>query len=195
MKRMSSPWLSNKSKAMRSEMTHQERIIWRLLRDGELSALNWRRQVAIGNYIVDFISHSARIVVEVDGAQHGEAKQIDHDISRTAWLNAEGYQVLRFWNFETRASQNDIWLTIHAAASQTPAHARMQRWRAENIKQTIQANAHLPLDGGGGREAAGGGARTSPEENASGDSTGEAGGPHPLSHASRDSSPIEGERE
>jgi hypothetical protein len=54
--------------------------------------------------------------------------------------------------------------------------------------------APLPLDGGGGREAAGGGARSGAESNASGGSTGNAGGPHPLRRAARDSSPVEGEQ-
>jgi very-short-patch-repair endonuclease len=194
MKRMSSPWLRSRSKTLRAEMTPQERVIWRLLRDGELGALNWRCQVALGDYIVDFVSHSARLIVEVDGAQHGEAAQIEHDDS-TAWLNSQGYQVLRFWNCETKVSQNDIWLTIRAAALKTSARARMLRWRTENIELTMHANANLPLDGGGGREAAGGGARANNEEEASRGTAGNAGGPHPLSHASRDSSPIEGERE
>jgi very-short-patch-repair endonuclease len=175
-------------------MTPQERIIWSLLRDGELRALNWRRQAPLGDYIVDFVSHAARLIVEVDGAQHGEAKQVEHDDRRTAWLNAQGYQVLRFWNCEAKTVQNEIWLAIHAAASKTPAQVRMQRWRTENLKQTMQANINLPLDGGGGREAAGGGARADDEGGASRGVNGEVCGPHPLSHASRDSSPHAGEQ-
>jgi glycyl-tRNA synthetase beta chain len=58
-----------------------------------------------------------------------------------------------------------------------------------------ELSARLPLDGGGGREAARGGARAGAESTALRGHAGKAGGPHPLSHAARDSSPIEGERE
>jgi len=196
MSKSGSPWLRTRAKALRKEMTPQEVILWRLLHDGELRALHWRRQFPLGQYILDFVSHPARLVVEVDGAQHGEAEQVEHDRQRTAWLTAQGYQVLRFWNFETKAAQNDIWLTIYAAALKTPARSRIEGWRTENIRQTKQANARLPLDGGGVARAArdGGGV---------GEELGES--PHeakpqtsraspPQSPLRGDSSPIEGEQ-
>lgn len=184
-------WLKRRSKTLRAEMTPHERIIWNLLRTGELRALYWRHQSALGVYILDFVSHSAKLIVEIDGSQHAKRKQLEHDTKRTSWLNAQGYRVIRFWNCETKAAQNEIWLTVHAAAAQTPAHMRMQRWRATDQKSAMQANANLPLDGGGGREAAGGGDRAVNF----GGSNGKYSGPHPLSRAPRDSSPIEGERE
>jgi len=135
-------------------MTPQERIVWNVLRTDELRALHWRRPSALGGYILDFVSHSAELVVEVDGAQHGDRDQIEHDGKQTAWLKAQGYRVLRFWNYETKVAQNEIGLAVHGGAMQTPARIRMQRWRAADFKNSKQANANLPLDGGGGREAA-----------------------------------------
>jgi very-short-patch-repair endonuclease len=190
MSERSSPWLKSRAKAMRAEMTPQEKIIWRLLHDGELIALNWRRQAAFGKYLLDFVSHAADLVVEIDGAQHGEKAQVAHDAQRSVWLKSQGYRVLRVWNAEALKERDGVWRTIHAAASETPALVRMQRWR-EAI-----GTSHLPLDGGGGeRMRAGGGVRASGEGEVSGDFTGNLSGPHPLSHAARDSSPIEGERE
>ncbi len=198
---MSSPWLKTRAKAMRGEMTPQEKTIWRLLHDGELVALNWRRQVAFGDYVLDFVSHAAKLVVEVDGAQHAETKHADHDAQRTTWLNTQGYRVLRIWNDEALRSKDGVWQSIHTAASETPVLARMQRWREKELARVQTINAKigapcLPLDGGGGeRMRAGGGVRADIKEEASGGSSGKTSGPHPLSHAARDSSPIEGERE
>jgi hypothetical protein len=109
-------------------------------------------------------------------------------------LNAQGYRVLRFWNCDTKSAQNDIWLVVHAAALETPARSRMERWLVRTWRKTLHANQNLPLDGGGGREAAGGGVRSDDEGDASRGKVGNGCGPHPLSHAARDSSPIEGER-
>src|SRR5215468_6459058 len=46
-------WLRARAKSMRADMTPQEAVVWRVLRDGELQALNWRRQCPMGDYILD----------------------------------------------------------------------------------------------------------------------------------------------
>lgn len=50
----------------------------------------------MGNYVVDFICHEKKLIVEVDGGQHAEAVKADDE--RTAWLRSHGYQVIWFWN-------------------------------------------------------------------------------------------------
>jgi very-short-patch-repair endonuclease len=75
-------------------MTKAERVLWRALRQG-LSEHHWRKQVPLGAYFADFASHSAKLVIEVDGGQHSDSGM---DGRRTAFLNGEGYRVLRFWN-------------------------------------------------------------------------------------------------
>ena len=67
--------------------------MWRLLRAIAPEA-RWRRQVPLRHFIVDFASHRAKMVVEVDGGQHSP----EADAVRTAIIEAEGYRVLRFWN-------------------------------------------------------------------------------------------------
>ncbi len=67
--------------------------MWRLPREVAPGA-RWRKQVPLRHFIVDFASHRARTVVEVDGGQHSE--EVDAD--RTALIEAEGYRVLRYWN-------------------------------------------------------------------------------------------------
>ena len=76
-------------------MTDAERAVWRLLKLCAPDA-RWRKQVPIRHFIVDFASHQAKLVVEVDGGQHSE--EVDAD--RTALIEAEGYRLLRFWNNE-----------------------------------------------------------------------------------------------
>jgi very-short-patch-repair endonuclease len=60
--------------------------------------LKFRRQVEIAGYFVDFCCPSRKLVVELDGGQHG--KQIAYDQRRTRLLEAKGYTVIRFWNSE-----------------------------------------------------------------------------------------------
>ena len=76
-------------------MTDAEVALWRLLRQAFPEA-RFRRQVPIRQYIVDFASHRANLVIEADGGQHNE----DADAQRTATMEADGYSVLRFWNNE-----------------------------------------------------------------------------------------------
>ena len=182
-------WLRARAKAMRKEMTPHEKAMWRLLHEGELAALYWRRQSVFRGYILDFVSHPARLVVEVDGAQHGEAGQADRDTKRTAMLNEQGYRVLRFWNDEATRNRDGVWETIFAAAKQTGAAARMRRWRAEHMKRVRQANDRLTSSsmeevvsprsgetGGGDRAIAESG---SPEAHLGRDSDARLSAPHP----------------
>ena len=154
-------WLPRRATQMRSEMTPQERAMWRLLHDGELVALNWRKQAAFGDFILDFVSHPARIVIEVDGGQHSVPQNVERDAKRTAFLESQGYRVLRFWNNEVLNAREGVWRTIHQTASATPAASRMRRWREDHMAQTSANNARFasssmeeaPRSGGGGASA------------------------------------------
>jgi very-short-patch-repair endonuclease len=77
-------------------MTDAEGRLWSRLRAGQLHGYRFRRQVPIGQYIVDFVSFKARLVIEVDGGQHAVA--VEQDGQRTTWLKSRGFRVLRFWN-------------------------------------------------------------------------------------------------
>jgi very-short-patch-repair endonuclease len=80
---------------MRIEATDIERKLWLLLRDRRLAGFKFRRQVPIGPYIADFVSFSARLIVEVDGGQHAESAK---DQRRDQWLAQENFKVVRYWN-------------------------------------------------------------------------------------------------
>ncbi|MEQ1619700.1 MAG: DUF559 domain-containing protein [Terricaulis sp.] len=187
-------WVKRRAKELRAEMTPHEKIMWRLLHQGELAALNWRKQSPFGAYVIDFVSHPARLVIEVDGAQHSDADIVETDAERTAWLTQQGYRVLRFWNFETVREQDGVWRTIYDAAAHTNAAPRMARWRDRRLREVTEQNAHLPLDGGGGRAAAGGGARAGDGDEPPEASLSSQRASPPQSSLRPDSSPIEGER-
>lgn len=81
---------------LRRELTLTERKLWVCLRGNQLNGVNFRRQHAIGNYIVDFISIKKKLVIELDGSQHLEREE--YDTERTTHLKSQGYKVIRFWN-------------------------------------------------------------------------------------------------
>jgi very-short-patch-repair endonuclease len=89
--------IKQRARRMRKEMTDAERAVWMKVRGKQLG-YGFRRQHPIGNFIVDFVCIERGIIVELDGGQHSE--QADYDAQRTAWLEGQGYRVLRFWNHE-----------------------------------------------------------------------------------------------
>jgi very-short-patch-repair endonuclease len=102
----------SRARAMRRAPTDAERRLWYGLRDRRMQALKFRRQAPIGGYIADFLCLEHRLVVEVDGAQHAQSVR---DSSRDAWLEREGYRVLRFWNHEVLTARESVLAIIVAA--------------------------------------------------------------------------------
>jgi very-short-patch-repair endonuclease len=118
-----SPRAVASAKAMRRQLTEPERRLWWHLRHRlPIEQTHFRRQVAIGPYVADFCCLSARLIVEVDGNQHGFAKAIAHDEQRDAFLSRQGFCVLRFSNFDVMRGIDGVLETIHAAlqAQQPP---------------------------------------------------------------------------
>jgi very-short-patch-repair endonuclease len=81
-------------------MSPPEARLWNLLRREPFDVFHFRRQVPLGPYCADFASHRARLVIEVDGASHTFDEAIRHDDRRTAFLQTQGYRVLRFTTLE-----------------------------------------------------------------------------------------------
>ena len=86
------------SRQLRKNMTPQERKLWYIIRNRQFYGYRFRRQFPFGQYIVDFICREKKIIIEIDGGQHNEIKNILYDNKRTEYLISEGYKVLRFWN-------------------------------------------------------------------------------------------------
>lgn len=85
---------------LRKNSTGPERKLWAALGRLKQDGFRFRRQVEFGNYIVDFISHRERLAIEVDGSQHHGEKQLEYDARRTRFVEAGGYRVLRYSNYE-----------------------------------------------------------------------------------------------
>ena len=89
-----------RARTLRRNQTDAERILWRLLCKQQLDECRFRRQHPMGAYIVDFICLERKLIIELDGDQHGQPEQVAHDQRRDAWLQSRGYHVVRFWNDE-----------------------------------------------------------------------------------------------
>jgi very-short-patch-repair endonuclease len=92
--------MSERARRMRREKGPAERKLWYRLRQLNRLGFQFRQQSPIGPYIADFCDHTAKLIVEIDGAQHGEPKGLAADKRRTQWLESHSYRVLRFWNHE-----------------------------------------------------------------------------------------------
>jgi very-short-patch-repair endonuclease len=94
------PLIRDRARALRATQTEVEQRLWQRLRNRQLNGAKFRRQQPIGPYIADFFCIDARVVVELDGSQHGEAPAQRLDQRRDKYLESQGYRVLRFWNEE-----------------------------------------------------------------------------------------------
>jgi very-short-patch-repair endonuclease len=106
-------------------MTDAERRLWSVLRLQQLKNLKFRRQAAIGKFVVDFVCFDRKRIIELDGGQHNDVSVKLYDNTRTAWLESQGFRVLRFWNhdvFENAEVIADaIWNAMgDAAPAQAP---------------------------------------------------------------------------
>jgi len=101
---------------LRKNMTDVEWRMWYHLRARRFQGWKFRRQVPVGPYVVDFLCEEARLVVELDGGQHQGQKV--RDAERTAWLNARGYRVIRFWNNDVVENVEGVLATLSPALSQ-----------------------------------------------------------------------------
>jgi very-short-patch-repair endonuclease len=100
-----SPKLRSNARALRKNSTDAERILWSELRDHRLSGASFRRQVPIANYIADFVCHSAKLVIELDGGQHFSDDQEAADARRSAIIETKGFRVLRFSNHDVMTNR------------------------------------------------------------------------------------------
>ncbi len=88
----------DRARQLRKDQTPAEARLWLHLRRRDLLGAKFRRQVPVGPFIADFLCKELNLIVEADGGQHTETEA--YDAYRTQWLEAQGYQVLRFWNHE-----------------------------------------------------------------------------------------------
>jgi very-short-patch-repair endonuclease len=107
-----------RARVLRRDATEAEKKLWQHLRQPPFKQHHFRRQATIGSYFADFASHQLKLVIEADGGQHA-----DHgsDETRTRYLQANGYRVLRFWNNDVLENMPGVLQAIDAAVDATVA--------------------------------------------------------------------------
>ena len=104
------------SRQLRTSPTKEEFLLWNnFLRK---YPLQFRRQYVIGNYIVDFYCHKAKLVIELDGSQHYDPEEAEKDRIRTEYLKSQGLRVLRFSNLEVLRDFDAVCEKIHIACGE-----------------------------------------------------------------------------
>jgi len=100
---MRSPKLMKTARMLRRDATEAERKLWRAIR-GDAVGARFRRQHPIPPYVADFACIEARLVVEIDGGQHGG----ERDVTRDAVMTTAGWRVQRYWNNEVMANFDGV---------------------------------------------------------------------------------------
>jgi very-short-patch-repair endonuclease len=98
------------ARRMRREQTPAEAWFWHHAKNRGIGGMKFRRQVPIGPYIADFLCPDERLIIEIDGGQHGG----ERDAERDARLREMGYRVLRFWNTDVLRDISAVAETILA---------------------------------------------------------------------------------
>jgi very-short-patch-repair endonuclease len=93
---------------LRSNLTDAEQLLWHHLRRKQLHGVQFYRQKPLGPYIVDFYAPAAKLVVEVDGAQHLTNEGQSEDTQRDDALASIGLTVLRFDNRQVLMETNAV---------------------------------------------------------------------------------------
>jgi very-short-patch-repair endonuclease len=88
--------LKQHARQLRKQMTESERVLWTRLRGKQLLGLQFYRQKPIDDYIVDFYSPKAKLIIEIDGSQHLDGPHAEKDTLRDERLRRLGLKVLRF---------------------------------------------------------------------------------------------------
>ncbi len=99
--------MSEFARVLRQEMPWSEARLWSAI-NRRATGARFRRQVPIGHWIADFASFDPRIVVEVDGDTHENSDERE----RTAWIESQGFTILRFANRDVRDHLDDVFASI-----------------------------------------------------------------------------------
>jgi very-short-patch-repair endonuclease len=119
-------------------MTRAETLLWRYLKAHRIDGLGFRRQVPMQRFVADFVCHTARLAIELDGESHDFLSRQRKDEVRDAWFKSQGYKVLRFTNEQVLEDLAGVIDAIRIAAEQ----------------QTSPLSLSLPHKGGGNPQIA-----------------------------------------
>jgi very-short-patch-repair endonuclease len=138
--------LTDTARKLRGNSTDAENHLWRAIRSRQLNGFKFKRQTPFGPYVVDFICIEAKLIVEADGGQHAELAE--EDAKRSAYFEAGGYQVLRFWNNEILQNLAGVLETIAGElAKKTPSPQPSPQGERESgcgLPFSIEDNSDVP---------------------------------------------------
>ncbi len=116
------------ARALRHDSTDAERALWHILRARRFLGYKFRRQHPIGPFIADFACVARRLVIEADGGQRDADTAAD--ARRTAWLERDGWRLVRLWNNEILGQPGAVVERIGAglmeAAGEAPSPAGLR---------------------------------------------------------------------
>ena len=118
-------------RALRTHPTRAERALWQHLAARRTSGVRFNRQVPIGPFICDFVSRAAKLVVEVDGGQHGW--QSDDDARRTHFIEQQGYRVIRFWNNDVLERMEGVMAEIGRVLAERPSPNPSRKRKGDSV--------------------------------------------------------------
>ena len=134
------------ARALRKQSTSAEQRLWGCLRKQSLGGFRFIRQVPVGPYVVDFLCRERGLVVEVDGATHGDAADVGRDFHRSAFLATQGLAVHRVLNSDVYASLGEVLDGILLALDGQPA--RFKRRMSERTPSGLRPPPPAKLGGG-----------------------------------------------
>ena len=127
-----------RAREFRRNMSEPEVMLWSRLKGLRERGFRMRRQFPFRGYYLDFVCFSRRLVVEVDGFQHGEDAHVEHDAIRDRILQRQGFRVLRFWASDVRRNLSGVMAQIVLALEAQPST------RDGRQSPTGEPDQHLP---------------------------------------------------
>ena len=112
--------LKDRRRELRRNQTDAEKTLWAKVRNKQFCGLKFFRQYSVGPYILDFYCPEKNLAVELDGGQHNVPDGREYDVERTAYLNALGIEVARFWNNEILTNIEGVLETIRRQCMDQP---------------------------------------------------------------------------
>lgn len=109
------------AKGLRKRLTEVEQLLWSRLRAGRFEGMKFRRQHPVGQYRADFVCLERKLIIELDGSQHALPEGLLKDRQRDAWLEKEGFTVVRFWDNEVFTNTIGVLEIIRERLHRTPS--------------------------------------------------------------------------
>ncbi|KQS03916.1 hypothetical protein ASG11_06370 [Sphingomonas sp. Leaf357] len=110
-----------RARELRQAATPAENKLWAIVRGRALDGRKFRRQQRLGPFYADFVCQAERLVIEIDGDTHGGTEL--EDARRTAFLEREGYRVLRLTNADVMTNIEGVAEAIRASLVPSPSHS------------------------------------------------------------------------